>query len=89
MSRTWCLVRTRPKAVAEYIYQTNDYALVLLDESHRDLFPDSNYGILNKEYQLIEAAVGVLYAGYTVMDELQKNLDEARPKPTPHLTTVQ
>lgn len=72
----------------DVIHSTKDYALVVLDEQYKESYPDSNYGVMNLEYQVIEATLGVLYAGYAVMEELQEKLDEARPKGG-HLKSVQ
>ena len=62
------------------IHSTKDYDVVLLDDAYREDFPDANYGIVNREYGTVEATMGVLYAVYAVLEDLQEKLDEHRPK---------
>lgn len=83
--KTQCQARRLAKNI---IYGTADYTVRLLTEDEQEKYPDSNYGVINKEYNIIEATVGVLYAGYAVADELQAKLNEVRPS-VPHLSTVQ
>jgi len=62
------------------------YKLVLLDEEVR-IANDCNYAIVNKQYETIEAMCSALFMGYQLLQELDENLDEARPRAS--LTTVQ
>lgn len=62
------------------IHSTKDYDLVVLPEDYKDQYPDANYGVVNKQYNTVEATIGVLYAGFAVMEELQEKLNEHKPK---------
>lgn len=75
-------------AALETITETADYRLVVLSPSMREAL-DTNYGIVNKQYNVIEAMYGVLFAGYQLISELQAKLDAEKPEAAPVLTTVQ
>ena len=62
------------------ISSTSHYKLVVLPIELREAF-DTNYGIVHKEYNVIEGMYGVLFAGYEILTELQSKLDECLPKP--------
>lgn len=73
------------------VYETKDYILRLLSNEEKARFEESNYGIVHKKFDTIEAACGSLWAGYALIDELQKKLEEyAPPEPkVSHLSTIQ
>lgn len=70
------------------IYETTDYKVVLLSEEVREE-KEANYGIMNKEFEVVEAMCAAQFMAFTLCDELQKNLDEAKPTPKANLTVLQ
>jgi len=60
-----------------YIYETQDYGIILLDEEMRDKL-DTNYGIWNKTYNVMETAAAVLFGAYELIEEMQAQLNAVK-----------
>lgn len=69
----------------DVVHEGAIYDIVLLEEDAR-LANDSNYGVRNKQYQVIEVYCGTLPQAFSAVKQLEELLEEYRPKPV--LATV-
>ena len=78
-----------PEAISEMIVvtETQNYKLVVFSPELREQY-DSNYGIVNKQYDVIEAMYGALFAALQIIRELQTKLDQEMPKASPVLRSI-
>lgn len=67
------------------VHEGTSYNIVLLDEEAR-LANDCNYGVVHKEYKVVEVYCGNLPQAFSAMQQMEELLSEWRPKPK--LTTV-
>lgn len=79
-----------PEAISEMIVvaETQHYKLVVFPQDLREEY-DSNYGIIHKEYHVIEAMYGALFAALQILQELQTKLEQELPKAAPVLRSIQ
>lgn len=70
------------------IHSTAHYNLVLMDGALRELYPECNYAVMHKEWDVVEAACPALYVGYEALEALEEKLVEALPKEPSPITLV-
>ena len=74
------MTKNTSKKIERVVYKGRVYDLVLLIEEIRES-KEVNYGLYNRENDVIESMCSALFMAYDLLKELESNLVESLPKP--------